>query len=161
MLRQGQRFYGEEDPSTSYQRRPVVAWELGQCYNTCYLCRGINATKAGRWPSKRGRQESGVVTLEQLYIPNIWSPRCCREREGREQEPQFRSKSRQMPYRHLSTAYAADLSQGWWSAEPQTRPNFSTTQPESSRVELFVLEMYFQHGQLCMPRTSDTSASSS
>ena len=84
MLRQGQRFYGEEDPSTSYQRRPVVAWELGQCYNTCYLCPGINATKAGRWPSKRGRQESSVVTLEQLYIPNIWSPRCCREREGRE-----------------------------------------------------------------------------
>jgi len=52
------------------------------------------------------------------------------------------------------------LSQGWWSTELQTRPNFSTTQPESSGVELFVLEMYLQHGQLCMLRTSDTSASS-
>jgi hypothetical protein len=67
---------------------------------------------------------------------------------------QCRSKSGQLPYRrHLSAAYAADLS-------PQTRPNFSTTQPKSSGVELFMLEMYFQHSQLCMLRTSDTSASS-
>jgi hypothetical protein len=92
VLRKGQRIYGEEDPSTSYQRK---ASSLGVCCNTCYLCPGINATKAGRWPSKRGRRGSGVVTLEQLYIPNIWPPRACREREGQEQ--QCRSKSRQLP----------------------------------------------------------------
>jgi hypothetical protein len=116
--------------------------------------------RQGDGPASEDGRESGVVTLEQLYIPNIWSPRCRREREGQEQEPQCRSKPRQLPYCHLSTAYAADLSQGWWSTELQTRPNFSTTQPESSGVELFVLEMYLQHGQLCMLRTSDTSASS-
>ena len=94
MLRKGQRFYGEEDPSTSYQRK---ASSLGVCCNTCYLCPGINATKAGRWPSKRGRRESGVVTLEQLYIPNIRQLRGCREREKAKQEPQCKSKPRQLP----------------------------------------------------------------
>lgn len=34
VLRKGQRFYGEEDPSTSYQRRPV-AWDNAAIPATC------------------------------------------------------------------------------------------------------------------------------
>jgi hypothetical protein len=62
VLRKGQRFYGEGDPSTFHVIPTQAGLGTVQCYNTCYSGPGINATQwegltseqagvwCGQWP---------------------------------------------------------------------------------------------------------------